>query len=62
VDACTFKVFEAHPHGRDRQGPAMMRGPTSGEPRQVTVADVTGDNKPDLILLVHDRIILYPQD
>jgi hypothetical protein len=62
VDACTFKVFEAHPHGRDRQVPAMMRGPTSGEPRQVLVADVTADGKPDLLLLVHDRIILYPQD
>jgi hypothetical protein len=59
VEACTFKVFEAHPHGRDRQpGRSIERG----EPRQVLVQDLTGDGKNDLALLVHDRIILYPQD
>ena len=25
-------------------------------------ADVTGDNRPDLVLLCHDRILIYPQD
>jgi hypothetical protein len=32
------------------------------EPREAAVADVTGDGKPDLIVLVHDRILVYPQE
>jgi len=32
------------------------------EPREAAVADVTGDSKNDLIILVHDRILLYPQE
>ena len=32
------------------------------EPREAAVADVTGDNKNDLIVLVHDRILVYPQE
>ncbi|HOX56072.1 MAG TPA: VCBS repeat-containing protein [Candidatus Paceibacterota bacterium] len=32
------------------------------EPREAVVADVTGDNKNDLIILVHDRVIVYPQE
>jgi hypothetical protein len=32
------------------------------EPREAAVADVTGDGKNDLIVLVHDRIIVYPQE
>jgi hypothetical protein len=32
------------------------------EPREAVVADVTGDGKNDLIVLVHDRILVYPQD
>jgi hypothetical protein len=31
------------------------------EPREVVVADVTGDGKKDLLLLVHDRVLIYPQ-
>lgn len=39
---------------------------SGGEPREFqpsfgTVADLTGDGANDLILLVHDRILLYPQ-
>jgi hypothetical protein len=56
---CKFKVFEAHAYGRERQ---QGRGPEAGEPRQVLVEDVTGDGRQDLVLLVHDRIIIYPQD
>ncbi|MGI8964960.1 MAG: FG-GAP repeat domain-containing protein [Limisphaerales bacterium] len=33
-----------------------------GEPREAAVADVTGDGKNDLIILVHDRILVYPQE
>ena len=32
------------------------------EPREAAVADLTGDGKNDLIVLVHDRILLYPQE
>jgi hypothetical protein len=32
------------------------------EPREALVEDVTGDGKKDLILLVHDRILVYPQE
>jgi len=32
------------------------------EPREAAVADVTGDGKNDLIVLVHDRILVYPQE
>ncbi len=34
----------------------------SNEPREALVEDVTGDKKNDLIILVHDRILVYPQD
>ena len=32
------------------------------EPREAVVADMTGDGKNDLVVLVHDRILLYPQE
>lgn len=32
------------------------------EPREAAVADVTGDGRNDLILIVHDRVLVYPQD
>ena len=32
------------------------------EPREAVVADVTGHGKNDLIVLVHDRILVYPQE
>lgn len=31
------------------------------EPRDVLVADVTGDNAQDVVLLIHDRLVIYPQ-
>jgi hypothetical protein len=31
------------------------------EPREALVTDVTGDGKKDLVILVHDRILVYPQ-
>ncbi|HEV2453860.1 MAG TPA: VCBS repeat-containing protein [Verrucomicrobiae bacterium] len=31
------------------------------EPREALVTDVTGDGKNDLVVVVHDRILLYPQ-
>jgi hypothetical protein len=32
------------------------------EPREALVTDVTGDGKNDLVILVHDRILVYPQE
>jgi hypothetical protein len=27
----------------------------------VEIADVTGDGRDDLVLVVHDRVVIYPQ-
>jgi hypothetical protein len=32
------------------------------EPREAVIADLTADGKSDLVVLVHDRVLLYPQD
>ncbi len=32
------------------------------EPREGLIVDVTGDGKNDLVLIVHDRILVYPQE
>jgi len=48
-----FTVFETKVfRGREQGG---------NEPRQALLADVTGDARTDIVLLVHDRIALYPQ-
>jgi hypothetical protein len=53
--ALHFRVFEADPH-------AQKRGGQNAEPRETLVADVTGDGKNDLLLLVHDRVLVYPSE
>jgi len=35
---------------------------TGSDPREAVVADVTGDGRSDLVLLSHDRVLVYPQD
>ena len=57
VPAMRFKIFEEKSY-RDSKG----RPKASAEPRELTVADVTGDGKDDLVTVIHDRIIIYPQD
>ena len=49
-----WQVFEQH----------TFRGAQNAipEPREAAVGDVTGDKKNDLIVLVHDRILVYPQE
>jgi hypothetical protein len=49
-----WQVFEQH----------TFRGAANAvpEPREAAVADVTGDKKNDLIVVVHDRILVYPQE
>lgn len=49
-----FKVFETDEHFQGRRGESL-------EPREAIVSDVTGDGKKDLLLLVHDRVLIYPQ-
>lgn len=49
-----FAVFETDPHARTRRTEAS-------EPREMLVRDFSGDGRPDLALLIHDRLLLYPQ-
>ena len=51
--ALTFKVFERKSY---RGGADLM------EPRDLAVGDVDGDGRTDLVLLVHDRLLVYRQD
>ena len=57
IPAMRFKIFEQKSY-RDSKTPSK----TGVEPRQLHVADVTGDGKDDLVTVIHDRIIIYPQD
>ena len=54
VPATRWPVFE--------EKTFRARGNDSTEPREAVVADVTGDGKADLIVLVHDRLLVYPQE
>ena len=50
-----FQVFEKDAHYQGRHG-------SPEEPRETLIAPVTGNGKNDLILLVHDRVLVYPQE
>ncbi len=52
--ALAFKLFES-------KG-ISEREKSQTEPRESLIADVTGDGLDDLILLSHDRVLVYPQD
>lgn len=54
VPANRWQVFEERTF-RGRRG-------NQPEPREAVVIDLTGDGKNDLAIIVHDRIILYPQE
>jgi len=56
VSAFAWKVFE------EKSFAESKRTKTNVEPREMKVADVTGDGKQDLVTIIHDRIIIYPQD
>ena len=53
--ALAFQIFEEKSFSREEEGGDF-------EPRESLIVDVTNDGKPDLVLLVHDRILIYPQD
>jgi hypothetical protein len=48
-----WQVFEEHTFRNAND--------TTPEPREALVTDVTGDHKNDLVVVVHDRILVYPQ-
>jgi hypothetical protein len=50
-----FSVFEKNPFSRSSRG-----GPL--EPREMLVGDFDDDGRDDLVLLCHDRVLLYPQE
>jgi hypothetical protein len=54
VPADRWQVFEERTFRSRRNDMA--------EPREAIVTDVTGDGKNDLVVVVHDRIIVYPQE
>ena len=54
VPTSRWQVFEERSF-RGRMG-------AQPEPREAVVIDLTGDGKNDLAIIVHDRIIVYPQE
>jgi len=48
-----FPIFEENIHFRGRKGQTSVR--------EVLIGDFTGDGRQDLLLLVHDRVLLFPQ-
>ena len=54
VPADRWQVFEQRTY--------RNRGGDSPEPREALVIDLTGDGKNDLAVVVHDRILVYPQE
>ena len=49
-----FTVFEVDPHYEGHRG-------SVNQPREIVIADCTDDGLDDLILVAHDRVLLYPQ-
>lgn len=54
VQANRWRVFEERTF-RSRRGNGQ-------EPREAIITDLTGDGKNDLAVIVHDRILVYPQE
>ena len=53
--ALHFTIFDPTQHYQGRRG-------SNREPREVVIADLTGDSRDDMALLIHDRVLLYYQD
>ncbi|MCC6820889.1 MAG: VCBS repeat-containing protein [Verrucomicrobia subdivision 3 bacterium] len=54
IPADRWQVFE--------QKTFRGRAGEMAEPREALVVDVTGDRKNDLVVVVHDRVLVYPQE
>ncbi|MBX3730334.1 MAG: VCBS repeat-containing protein [Candidatus Sumerlaeia bacterium] len=54
--AYSFRVFDSEASVARR---VNLDAPP--EPREIATADLDGDGLPDLVVLVHDKIIIYPQ-
>jgi hypothetical protein len=52
--ALGFRVFEAKTFSQPAE--------TRGEPRELIAAELTGDGRTDLAILVHDKLIIYVQE
>jgi len=55
VRALNWQIFESRSFAGSRHA-----GPGGPEPREIEIGDVTGDGKPDVVLLIHDRVLVYP--
>jgi hypothetical protein len=53
IPAITFKIFERK---------SFRNAAETIEPRDMTIGDVDGDHRTDLVLIVHDRVVIYRQD
>ncbi|MFO0907643.1 MAG: VCBS repeat-containing protein [Isosphaeraceae bacterium] len=53
VRSLSFKVFESK---------SFRGGGGGSEPRDLAVGDVDGDGRADLVLIAHDRVLVYRQD
>ncbi len=53
IPAITFKIFE-------RKNVSQRRRVI--EPRDMTIGDVDGDGRADIVLIIHDRVVVFRQD
>ena len=56
IPSMRFKIFEQKSYRSKKLRKSKV------EPRELSIADATGDGKNDLVTIIHDRIIIYPQD
>ena len=56
IPAMRFKIFEEKGYRDSKKSKVTL------EPREMKISDVTNDGKDDLVTIIHDRIIIYPQD
>jgi hypothetical protein len=54
----TFKRLMSWPVFESRVFPGSDQ-PSTSEPREFEIGDVTNDGRPDIVLLVHDRVMVY---
>jgi hypothetical protein len=55
IQGTQFRIFEEKTFKQERSM-------ASAEPREMLIADVTADGANDLVTIMHDRIVIYPQD